>query len=45
MLTTILAAGGAAAGAENPYGLGQALKEGGLISQSVFTILLSLIHI
>jgi hypothetical protein len=28
MLTTILAAGGAAAGAENPYGLGQALKEG-----------------
>ncbi|MCT8002453.1 MULTISPECIES: MotA/TolQ/ExbB proton channel family protein [unclassified Sphingomonas] len=39
MLTTILAAGGAAAGAENPYGLGQALKEGGLISQSVFTIL------
>ncbi|WP_374296998.1 MotA/TolQ/ExbB proton channel family protein [Sphingomonas sp.] len=40
MLTTILAAGGAAAGAEaNPYGLGAALREGGLISQSVFTIL------
>jgi biopolymer transport protein ExbB len=40
MFTTILAAGGAAAGAEaNPYGLGAALREGGLISQSVFTIL------
>jgi biopolymer transport protein ExbB len=39
MLTTILAAAGAAAPAENPYGLQQALKEGGLISQSVFVIL------
>jgi biopolymer transport protein ExbB len=40
MLTTILAAAGAAAGkANNPYGLGSALKEGGLISQTVFTIL------
>ncbi|GGB16451.1 biopolymer transporter ExbB [Sphingomonas metalli] len=40
MLITILAAGGAAAGSEaNPYGLGAALREGGLISQSVFTIL------
>ncbi|MDP1026753.1 MotA/TolQ/ExbB proton channel family protein [Sphingomonas sp. KR1UV-12] len=40
MFITILAAGGAAAGAEaNPYGLGAALREGGLISQSVFTIL------
>ena len=41
MFITILAAAGAAAGAEeaNPYGLGAALREGGLISQSVFTIL------
>ncbi len=41
MLISILAAAGAAAGAEeaNPYGLGAALREGGLISQSVFTIL------
>ena len=39
MITTILAAGGAAAKGDNPYGLTQALKEGGLISQSVFTIL------
>jgi biopolymer transport protein ExbB len=39
MITTILAAGGAAAAEENPYGLGAALREGGLISQSVFTIL------
>ncbi|EZP49695.1 MULTISPECIES: MotA/TolQ/ExbB proton channel family protein [Sphingomonas] len=38
MLTTILAAGGTAA-AENQFGLQAALKEGGLISQSVFTIL------
>lgn len=38
MLTTILAAGGTAA-AENQFGLQQALKEGGLISQSVFSIL------
>ena len=40
MITTVLAAGGtAAAKGSNPYGLTQALKEGGLISQSVFTIL------
>ncbi len=38
MLTTILAAGGTAA-AENQFGLQAALKEGGLISQSVFSIL------
>ena len=39
MITTILAAAGAAAKDDNPYGLTQALKEGGLISQTVFTIL------
>jgi len=40
MLTTILAAAGAgAAPGENPYGLGPALREGGLISQTVFGIL------
>ena len=39
MLTTILAAGGAAATGESPYGLSAALREGGLISQSVFAIL------
>ena len=40
MLTTILTAGGAAAGAgDNPYGLTQALQEGGLISQATFSIL------
>ena len=38
MLTTILAAGGTAAG-ENPYGLEAALREGGLISQGTFAIL------
>lgn len=38
MLTTILAAGAAPAG-ENPYGLIPALREGGLISQTVFGIL------
>lgn len=38
MITTILAAGGTAA-AENQFGLQQALQEGGIISQSVFTIL------
>ena len=38
MITTILAAGGTAA-AENQFGLQQALEEGGIISQSVFTIL------
>ena len=40
MITTILAAAAPAAGGEaNPYGLQAALREGGLISQSVFTIL------
>ena len=39
MFMTILAAGGAAAKAGNPYNLQSALREGGLISQSVFTIL------
>ena len=40
MLTTILAAGGTgAAKAASPYGLGPALREGGLISQTVFGIL------
>ncbi|MBJ6121834.1 MotA/TolQ/ExbB proton channel family protein [Sphingomonas mollis] len=40
MFITILAAAGAAAGVEaNPYGLEAALREGGLISQSVFAIL------
>jgi len=38
MLTTILAAG-AAVPKENPYGLIPALREGGLISQTVFGIL------
>ena len=37
MFITILAAGGA--DAANPYGLGPALREGGLISQTVFGIL------
>lgn len=39
MFMTILAAGGAAAGKSNPYGLLPALREGGLVSQSVFGIL------
>jgi biopolymer transport protein ExbB len=39
MLTTILTAGAAAAEKENPYGLIPALREGGLISQTVFGIL------
>jgi biopolymer transport protein ExbB len=40
MLTTILAAGGAAAATgESPYGLQAALREGGLISQATFAIL------
>jgi len=39
MITTILAAGAPAAAEANPYGLGAALREGGLISQSVFSIL------
>lgn len=39
MITTILAAGGAAAGKSNPYGLIPALREGGLVSQTTFAIL------
>ena len=39
MLTTILAAAAGAAPKENPYGLIPALREGGLISQTVFGIL------
>ena len=39
MFITLLAAGGAAAGKSNPYGLIPALREGGLVSQSVFAIL------
>ncbi|GGP00749.1 MotA/TolQ/ExbB proton channel family protein [Stakelama pacifica] len=44
MFTTILAAGGSAA-AENPYGLMAALREGGLISQTVFGILVLFLFI
>ena len=39
MLITILAAGTAAPQGENPYGLVQALQQGGLIAQTVFGIL------
>ena len=39
MLTTILAAGAPAAEGDNPYGLVQALQQGGLIAQTVFSIL------
>ena len=39
MLTTILTSGAPKAAAENPYGLLPALREGGLISQTVFGIL------
>lgn len=39
MLTTILAAAAPAVEKENPYGLIPALREGGLISQTVFGIL------
>lgn len=38
MISFILAAGGAAA-SEEPYGLTAALREGGIVSQSTFTIL------
>ena len=38
MIITLLAAAGAAPGA-NPYGIGPALREGGIISQTVFGIL------
>jgi len=39
MLTTILAAAGTAVEKENPYGLLPALRDGGIISQTVFGIL------
>lgn len=39
MLTTILAAGAPAAAGPSPYGLGPALRDGGIISQTVFSIL------
>jgi biopolymer transport protein ExbB len=39
MFTTILAAAAPAAAEANPYGLEAALREGGLISQTVFGIL------
>ena len=47
MLTTILAAGAAAPGTatESPYGLEAALREGGLISQSVFAILVLMLFV
>ena len=44
MLTTILAAAPAASG-ENPYGLIPALREGGLISQTVFAILVLMLFV
>jgi biopolymer transport protein ExbB len=43
MLTTILAA--AAPKAENPYGLEAALREGGIIAQSVFAILVLMLFV
>ncbi|MBO9712761.1 MotA/TolQ/ExbB proton channel family protein [Sphingomonas sp.] len=39
MLTTILAGGAAAAKSSNPYGLWEALQQGGIIAWSVFIIL------
>ena len=45
MFITLLAEGGAAAAGDNPYGLGAALREGGLISQSVFGILVLFLFI
>jgi len=47
MLTTILAAGAAAAApkGDNPYGLIPALREGGLISQTVFGILVLMLFV
>jgi biopolymer transport protein ExbB len=44
MLTTILAAAGAAP-AENPYGLWEALEQGGVIAWSVFVILVSFLFV
>lgn len=45
MLTTLLAAGASAASGENPYGLIPALKEGGIISQTVFAILVLMLFV
>ena len=46
MLLTILAAGAAPAGkGDNPYGLIPALREGGLISQTVFAILVLMLFV
>ena len=47
MFTTLLAAGAAAAApaGENPYGLVPALREGGLISQTVFGILVLMLFV
>jgi biopolymer transport protein ExbB len=45
MLTTILAAAPAAAKGDNPYGLIPALREGGLISQTVFAILVLMLFV
>jgi biopolymer transport protein ExbB len=45
MLTTILAAGSAAAKGGNPYGLIPALREGGLISQTVFGLLVLMLFV
>ncbi len=47
MLTAILAAGAAAAApkGDNPYGLVPALREGGLISQTVFGILVLMLFV
>ena len=45
MLTTILAAGTAAAKGGNPYGLIPALREGGLISQTVFGLLVLMLFV
>src|ERR1700754_291327 len=45
MLTTLLAAGTAAAKGGNPYGLIPALREGGLISQTVFGLLVLMLFV
>jgi len=45
MLTTILAAGSTAAKGGNPYGLIPALREGGLISQTVFGLLVLMLFV
>ncbi|WP_109809455.1 MotA/TolQ/ExbB proton channel family protein [Sphingosinithalassobacter portus] len=43
MLTTILAAGAAAPAGDNPYGLWEALEQGGVIAWSVFIILVTML--